>query len=210
MTSAWWCRLLRGVLSSHESCKLRWTDDCPSSHGVLPTTVTPGSGAGWWLGRWWWLLVLVMVSLELLRMDHLDLIWSGVDLGHDCFGSFFHFHRDFHGLCECQLLFLLTEHGLQDGFIVDGADEAGPHGDPMEGACTRLSLLWAYELYECLPTLPVIRSFYTRSGTLKDRHWRRVRKELTIIPKSWWEQNTVESVNSVECADTSHKAGRCE
>ena len=44
-----------------------------------------------------------------------------------CFGCFLRFRRDFHGLRERQLLFLLTEHGLQDGFIVDGADEADPH-----------------------------------------------------------------------------------
>ena len=66
-------------------------------------------------------------SLGLLRMDHLDLIWLGVDLGLGCLGCFFHFRRDFHGLRKRQLLFFLTEHGLQDGFIVDGADEAGPH-----------------------------------------------------------------------------------
>ena len=53
------------------------------------------------------------------------LAWSRHGLG--CFCCFFNFRRDFHGLRECQLLFLLTEHGLQDGFIVDGADEAGPH-----------------------------------------------------------------------------------
>ena len=44
-----------------------------------------------------------------------------------CFGCFLRFRRDFHGLRERQLHFLLTEHGLQDGFIVDGADEADPH-----------------------------------------------------------------------------------
>ena len=69
----------------------------------------------------------MVVSLGLLRMDHLDLVWLGVDLGLGCFSCIFNFRCDFHGLRECQLFFLLTEHGLQDGFIVDGADEAGLH-----------------------------------------------------------------------------------
>ena len=61
--------------------------------------------------------------MGLLRMDHLDLIWSRVELGLGCFGCFFHFCLDLYGLRERQFLFFLTEHGLQDGFIVDGADE---------------------------------------------------------------------------------------
>ena len=68
----------------------------------------------------------MVVSLRLLRMNHLDLIWLGVDLGLGCLGCFLNFRRDFHGFRKRQLLFL-TEHGLQDGFIVDGAHEAGPH-----------------------------------------------------------------------------------
>ena len=58
------------------------------------------------------LVVVMVVSLGLLRMDHLDLIWPWVDLGFGCIGCFFHCRRDFYGLRERQLLFLLTEHGL--------------------------------------------------------------------------------------------------
>ena len=43
------------------------------------------------------------------------------------FGGFLHYRLDFCGLRECQLIFLLTEHGLQDGFIADSTNEAGPH-----------------------------------------------------------------------------------
>ena len=73
-----------------------------------------------------------------------------------------HYHTiPFHGLRECQLLFLLTEHGLQDGFIVDGADEAGPHRlvqwiiDGWEVACGCHLSDPSCQFRRCLSRLPL-------------------------------------------------------